>query len=171
MLGKFALQFPNGNKWKCCVRNDQHVGVAAAHVALRSLCIFWLGSAACSKGLWEMPWAAQRSRVGNTSQSQWDPRRVLSYPHWEAPTFSFPLSSFRAGKCFTDLSHVKVLVQISIFLCKQVYQLTGKALNSDSKEKSPFLFFKVISLFSNKSWLEICLMASEQLNLNVIESR
>lgn len=43
MLEKIALQFPNGYKLKCCVRNDQPVGVAAAHVALRSLCIFWAG--------------------------------------------------------------------------------------------------------------------------------
>lgn len=41
--GKIAVQFPNGYKLKCCVRNDQCVGVAAAHVPLRSLCIFWAG--------------------------------------------------------------------------------------------------------------------------------
>lgn len=52
------------------------------------------------------------SRAGNTSQGQQDLKKVSSYPSWEIPSFSFPLSSLRAVKCFTDLSHGKVLGQV-----------------------------------------------------------
>lgn len=106
MLEKNALQFPNGYNLKCCVRGDQAVGVWLFTWLWGVCASSGLGSAPSCKGLWEMAWTAQGSRAGNTSQGQQDPRRASSYPSWEIPTVSFPLSSLGADKRFLDLSQL-----------------------------------------------------------------
>lgn len=110
--GEIALQFPNGYKLKCCVRNDEPVDVWL-FVWLRGACLGW--ARLCSQ-----PWGPRGDGLDCPEQQNWKHLPLaaelwedfitscLGESHW---FFSPPLS--QAVKCVMDLGHVKVSVQVS----------------------------------------------------------